>query len=144
MVSSRFFVAAALAAAMAVSACASGGARTAPIENVQEAPYGASVSGARSLSLTEYENAIIRAGAGRGWVFQREAPGHLVGTVEVRGKHTAVVDVYFNTKDFSIVYKDSTNLNYNAEKHVIHPNYNSWVSLLEQDIRKQVQIARAS
>lgn len=141
MISSKLLVAATLAAALAASGCAGG--RSAPIENVQEAPYGISASGSKQLSRSDYEAAIIRAGAGRGWVFERVAPGHLVGTVVVRGKHTAVVDIYYDAEDFSIVYKDSENLNYNPEKHTIHPNYNSWVSLLEQDIRKEVQIARA-
>lgn len=130
----------ALVGVMAVAGC-----RTAQVANVQSQTYGSSGLGyADRLTLEDYEKAIVKAGSKRGWLFSRVAPGHLVGTVEVRGKHKAVVDVMFDTKTFSILYKDSSHLNYDPATKKIHPNYNSWVKLLEQDIRAEIQALKAS
>lgn len=121
------------------------GCRTAQIENVADAPYGLSAStSAARLTLEDYEKAIIRAGSRRNWLFERVETGHLIGTNDVRGKHTAVVDVKFDTETFSITFNRSANLNHDAAKNVIHPNYNHWVRNLRKDIRAEVQLARAS
>ena len=113
---------------------------TVPIENVKNASYGTpSYTVTAPLTLDEYEQAIIRAGSKRNWVFERVGPGHLVGTNVVRGKHTAIVDVIFNAETFSITYKDSNNLKYDAATQEIHPNYNSWVDLLKGDIQTELQ-----
>ena len=113
---------------------------TVPIQNINDASYGtAGYSTTTPLTLDQYEQAIIRAGSTRGWVFERVGPGHLVATNVVRGKHTAVVDITFNTESFSITYKDSNNLKYDSAKQEIHPNYNSWVDLLKVDIQTELQ-----
>ncbi|MEO0823923.1 MAG: hypothetical protein AAF074_26375 [Pseudomonadota bacterium] len=133
-------VAAVVAAGLVLSGC-----RSATLQNVENAPYGdTGIASARQLTLDEYARAIVRAGTQRNWVFQSVAPGHLEGRVDVRGKHNAVVDVYYDAEVYSIVYKSSQNLKYDAAENTIHPNYNSWVQLLSQDIRAEVQRARAS
>ncbi|MEL6476510.1 MAG: hypothetical protein AAFR17_04220 [Pseudomonadota bacterium] len=117
------------------------GCRTAAVRNVQDQPFAAAAS-SRAPALGTVEKAIIRAGANRGWVFNREAPGHLIGNINVRGKHFAEIDVFFDREQFSILHKSSRNLNYDPAANVIHPNYNSWVTLLEQDVQKEIQLAR--
>jgi hypothetical protein len=117
---------------------------TVPIENVSNAPYGlASYTADEPLTLEDYEQAIVRAGSKRNWVFERVGPGHLVATNVVRGKHTAVVDITFDTESFSIDYKDSRNLKYDPSTQTIHPNYNAWVDLLKVDIQTEIQILDA-
>ncbi len=116
---------------------------TAALQNVNSAKYGVSATDSQR-TLSQYETAIIRAGADRGWVFQRIAPGHLEGTIDVRDRHRATVDIYFDTEEFSIIYKDSDNLNYDAAGNTIHRNYNNWVNNLEQDIVREVQLDRVS
>ncbi len=90
------------------------------------------------LTMEDYKNAIIRGGSKRGWTFQEEEPGHLVGNVAVRNKHFATVDVFFDTESFSISYKSSQNLNYNAGRNEIHPNYNSWIQNLQGEIQAEI------
>lgn len=124
--------------ALTLTAC-----NTTTLQNVNSASYGVA-STAQQLSLSQYETAIIRAGAERGWVFRRVGPGHLEGTIDVRNKHSATVDIFFDTQEFSIVYKDSDNLKYDAAARTIHRNYNSWVSNLERDIRREVQLERVA
>ncbi len=121
------------------------GCRSIKISNIESRTYAASGAAYSSnLSLEDYEKAIIRAGSKRNWVFRHVTPGQLEGAVTIRGKHTAVVDVFFDTSEFSIIYKDSQNLNFDADKGAIHPNYNSWVKLLGADIQSEIQLLRSA
>ena len=132
----KFVFPIALVAALALAGCRA----LVPVEDVDNAPYSlAAYTQAQPLTMYEYEQAIVRAGAKRNWVFEQVGPGHLVGTTVVRGKHTAVVDVFFDTETFSIHYKDSQNLKWDPERRKIHPNYNAWVDLLKSDIQAEFQ-----
>ena len=121
------------------------GCRYEPVSNINDAPYGLSATSTpRTLTMEDYEKAVIRAGVRRGWVFERVEEGHLIGTNTVRGKHTAVVDLKFDAETYSITLNRADNLNHNASTNQIHPNYNHWVRNLAKDIRTEVQLARAS
>jgi hypothetical protein len=122
-----------LLAAVAVAGC-----RAEPVYNATDIAYAPAATVTRSLTSTDYKNAIIRAGAERGWTFQDAGPGHLVGNLAVRGKHFATVDVFYDTESFTINYKESRNLEYDPATRQIHPNYNSWVQNLQQDIQAEV------
>lgn len=127
-----------LVAVLAVSGC-----RTAPINNVN-ASYPTASSSPRALTQNDYKRAIIRAGANRGWTFDDAGPGHLIGRVDVRGKHSAVVDLYFDRSTYRIEHQSSQGLNYDASKNAIHPNYNKWVQNLQRDIDREVIRAQTS
>lgn len=131
-----------LAGALLVLALAIAGCRAAPIYNPEDVAF-ATAPEPKALTLDDYRDAIIRAGAKRGWGFTEEAPGHLVGNVAVRAKHFATVDVLFDTQAFTIRHKSSRNLNYNADRGEIHPNYNSWISNLQQDIQAEITLMKA-
>lgn len=121
---------------LALAACRPGE----PVYNVAGASYGGVGYGAgQAVSLQDYERAIIRAGTKRKWNFQRLGPGHLEASTLVRGKHRATVDITFNTETFSITRKSTQNLEYDPSQGIIHPNYNSWISLLESDIKAEIQ-----
>lgn len=126
---------------VAAAAIALAGCRAAPIYNATDIVYPSPAE--RALTLDDYRGAIIRAGAKRGWTFNEEAPGHLVGTVSVRAKHFATVDVFFDTEKFSIAYKSSQNLNHDPSRGEIHPNYNAWVRNLQTDIETEIALLRA-
>ena len=110
-----------------------GCARTSPIQDINNAPV--TVATGKNYTLTDVKNAIMRAGAALGWQMQDVAPGHLVGTLNVR-THMAQVDIKYNTKTYSITYKDSSNLNYDGTK--IHSNYNGWIQNLDRGIKTQL------
>lgn len=131
----------AISAPLALGGCRA----TVPVTNVPETSYGsATYSDARKLTLSDYEKAIVRAGSYRGWIMKPIAPGQLEATNVVRGKHTVVVDIVFNTETYSIKYKDSKNMDWDAATRTIHPNYNTWVKLLEADIKAEIQRLHAS
>ncbi len=121
-------------ASVAVTGCRGGG----EIYNVKDAPV--NTASGSSPSLEEVQKAIVAAGAGRNWSMAVVKPGHIVGTLNIRS-HQAVVDILYNTKTYSIIYKDSTNLKYDAEKKTIHENYRSWIQILDNDIRARLTAA---
>ena len=48
----------------------------------------------------------------------------------------AKVDINYNTKTYSITYKDSSDLDYDGTK--IHKNYNGWIQNLDNAIKVQL------
>ncbi len=122
-----------------IAALALAGCRAAPLYSPSDIAFAEPPTTVTKVLTTEdYKNAIIRGGAKRGWTFQEEEPGHLIGDVAVRNKHFATVDIYFDTESFSISYKSSQNLNYNAGRNKIHPNYNSWIQNLQGEIQAEI------
>jgi hypothetical protein len=119
---------------IAVTGCRGGG----EIYNVKDAPI--NTASGSTPSLEDVQKAIITAGTGLNWSMAVVKPGHIVGTLNVRS-HTAVVDIMYNSKTYSITYKDSTNLKYDAEKKTIHGQYRSWIQDLDNNIRGRLTVA---
>jgi len=102
-----------------------------PIKNISNAPV---TSSKTDPTLDEVREAIKRAGIALGWGMKETSPGNIVATLILR-THTAVVQIKYDTKAYSIEYSDSTDLKYDATKQVIHRNYNGWVQNLNNAIR---------
>ena len=115
-------------AAAALAACT-----IQPIYNVKGAPV--ETPGGKPPTLAEVEKAVVRAGTALGWKMQPVRPGVMVGTLNLR-RHTAIVDVTFDTRTFNITYKDSVELDYDGTN--IHRNYNGWIQNLDKGIRAQL------
>lgn len=96
----------------------------APILNVTDAQV-KTLSG-KELTSDQATKAIVLAGMGLRWEMDIAAPGHIIGTLNLRD-HQAVVDITYNAKIYSIIYKNSRNLlvvDGNGNPAGIHPNYN--------------------
>lgn len=91
-------------------------------------------------SLEEVQKAIIQAGAALGWTMALVKPGEILGTLNVRS-HQAVVSIPYTSKSYSILYKDSSNLKYDADKQTIHENYTGWVQRLDGAIKSRLTAA---
>jgi len=118
------------------------GCVTAPIKNVENAPV-KTLSG-KELMLDQVTKAIVLAGMGLKWQMDVVTPGHIVGTLHLRS-HSAVVDITYDPKAYSIQYKSSTGLLYGEPNQVngpetreIHKNYNGWIENLDNAIRTQL------
>lgn len=120
---SRIFIV--LFAALSLSAC-----RSAPVYDVYKAPMGAPAD----VTLEDVTAAIKRAGTGLGWQMTEQGNGKIEGKLSLRS-HVAVVDIYFDTKKFSIIHRYSEKLNYDGTN--IHKNYNGWIQNLERAILAQ-------
>ena len=114
------------AAVFLLAAC-----RSSPILNIDNAPINISAT----HSSADIKKAIIRAGSALGWQMKSDRDGHLLATLILRS-HVAIVDITFDKKSYTIMYKDSKNLNYDGTN--IHSNYNGWIQNLNQNIQAQI------
>jgi hypothetical protein len=86
----------------------------------------------KPLTVEQVRKAIIAGGASKQWIASAQ-DGDKIRFTHTRGRHTAVVDVAYSAKSYSIRYVDSTDLNYSAKESggpIIHRTYNNWVSNL--------------
>ena len=110
------------------------GCAGAPIHNVENAPVNASKA---NYDLSDVTKGVIRAGTTLGWQMKEQTPGHIVGTLRLRD-HVAVVDITYTLDEYSINYKDSSNLKYDPSNNTIHKNYNGWIKNLTNGIDAQL------
>ena len=90
-----------------------------------------------TATMEEVEAAIKRAGVGLGWQVRTISPGLLEARLPIR-THLAVTAIRFHTQTFSITYKDSMNLKYNAGNKTSLSNFVSWVQNLQNAILAEV------
>jgi hypothetical protein len=119
---------------VAVIGCRGGG----QIYNVKDAPIQTATG--KQPSMEDVQNAIITAGVGLGWQMAVAKPGEIIGTLNLRS-HQAVVSIPYTTKQYSILYKSSNNLKYDAATQTIHENYLAWIQRLDGAIRTRVTAA---
>jgi hypothetical protein len=126
---SRMTVGALVLVAVLAAACA-----PAPVKNVADTPVRTDKA---DVTEADVAAAIKRAGAALGWAVLEDGPGKMTATLRLR-THTAVVDIPYDTGKYSIRYKESENLRYDAEKGTIHRNYNSWIQNLDAAIQREL------
>ena len=119
--------------ALVIAAAALAGCSTVPIMNVNETPVASAAN--KNLSNEQVRSAIVRAGTTLKWQMKDEGPNLLVGTLQLR-THTAVVEIPYSSRAYSIKYRSSVNLNEN--NGTIHKNYNGWIQNLTRDINAQL------
>lgn len=110
----------------------------APIYEVKSAPV-PSPSG-KELTMEQVRKEIMAAGVAAGWQMTDVKPGELLATYNIRS-HQAVVSIPYNAKDYSILYKNSSNLKYDADAKTIHQNYTGWIQRLDGAIRSRLSAA---
>ncbi|HWC50473.1 MAG TPA: hypothetical protein VG453_02245 [Nitrospira sp.] len=108
------------------------------VYQVKDAPV--QTASGKALTMDEVRKEIIAAGVAAGWQMTAATPGEIVGTLNIRS-HQAVVSIPYTAKNYSILYKDSTNLKYDASAQTIHENYASWIQRLDGAIRTRLAAA---
>ena len=109
------------------------GCRTAPVMDISDAPINTATGKTPSLSLVS--NEIVEAGVQLGWQMKKVKRGQISGTLYLRD-HMVKVTIDYSNKEYSITYKDSSNMQYDGTN--IHSNYNGWVQNLNNAISTQV------
>lgn len=110
------------------------GCRSNPVYNVSGAPVTTST---RNYSMGDVRGAILQAGASLGWQMKIVRPGLIIGTLYVR-EHMAKIEIPYDRNTYSILYRDSNNLDYDGFN--IHGNYNSWVQNLSNAINSRLSV----
>ncbi|HRD64949.1 MAG TPA: hypothetical protein PKY50_02225 [Candidatus Competibacter sp.] len=110
------------------------GCRSNPVYNVSGAPVTTST---RNYSMSDVRGAILQAGASLGWQMKPVRPGLITGTLYVR-EHMAKVEIPYDRNSYSILYRDSSNLDYDGAN--IHGNYNGWVQNLSNAINSRLSM----
>jgi hypothetical protein len=101
----------------------------APIKNLENLAIPARSDGTR-FTLDEVRALIMQGCTRREWKPDDEGNSRITCSILVRGRHYVKVDIPFNEDDYSILYLDSEEMNYNEAKQSIHRKYNGWVNNL--------------
>ena len=110
------------------------GCRSNPIYTVTDAPV---VTSTGNYSAKDVRNAILQAGASLGWQMNDVQPGLIIATLNVRD-HMVQVEIPYDRRTYSILYRDSINMNYNGSS--IHNNYTGWVQRLSAAINSRLSM----
>ncbi|MDG3087526.1 hypothetical protein P7F88_16235 [Vibrio hannami] len=102
-----------------------------PIMNIEDTPV------AYELTQQEVKQAIVRAAESRKWIVKDVSSNELKAEVFVRTHH-AVIKIPYNSTHYSLIYADSSNLLHEGDN--IHRNYNKWITLLNESIRRELGI----
>ena len=106
------------------------------INNIKNTPI-QSYQG-NSLSLPEIRQAIIKAGLQKKWVMEEARPGEITGRFNP-GRYSVEVAIPYSTKNYSILYRNSTGLKANGNK--IHRKYKRIINDLQNAIRTGITLA---
>jgi len=110
------------------------GCGTAQIKNVPSQSFDTSNN---HMTNDDVFKAIKIAGITLGWVIKKVDDHTVEATLRLRS-HVAVVIIKHDLKNYSITYKSSSNLKYDAEDKSIHSNYNGWITNLDNAIQVQL------
>lgn len=116
----------------AIVGCRAGG----QVYEVKDAP----VEADKPLTLDQVQKAIIDAGIKQTWIMTPVKPGEMLGEYNVQS-HQIHVLIPYTTKNYSILYKDSSNLRYDPVKRTIHVNYAKWIERLDNEIKARLKMA---
>lgn len=95
-----------------------------PITNYLDMPVKA--RGGKPLSQAEVRDAIVAGASARQWKVNYVGAGLLVAQRNIAGRHLVEVDIRYGPQQYSVIYRNSINMNYRASDASIHPNYNRW------------------
>jgi len=84
------------------------------------------------ITQKQVEKSIVKALIQKGWKVKSKTDGKIIADINVRDKHTAVIEITYTDKKYSINYVDSTNLKYDVRKNTIHKNYNNWIIYIDR------------
>jgi hypothetical protein len=108
-----------------------------PIMNFEAVP--AMTASGQPATVQQIRTALQAAGTPRGWQITQSSQSQSLAVLNVRGKHSVSADITYTRGQYSIKYRDSSNMNYEPSG-LIHPKYNMWVQTLMDETR--IQLAR--
>ncbi len=95
----------------------------------------------RRIPVTDVEQSILTACQKRKFICMVVSPGLISGRYVHNQSYLAEVTIPYSEQAFSIRYKDSVGMGYNAVKHKIKDDYNAWVDALAEHITAHLEHA---
>lgn len=108
------------------------------VRNVQSEPVPTTLSG-KQISMANVEKAIQIGARKLGWKTRVVKPGLIEANLALR-THRATVEIPYAQGEYSILYKDSANLDHADGR--IHRNYNRWVANLSHAIQSELTVVQ--
>jgi hypothetical protein len=112
-----------------------------PVPIVNHENVAITTQSAKPLTLEEVGKAIVTGARNHKWTVSPVAgQPKLQAKLDVRDKHTVVVEIDYSETAYSIRYLSSINMKYRVQDDVpvIHPFYNRWVSDLMKGIDSEL------
>lgn len=91
----------------------------------------------KNLSQEDVEKSILSAAYKRGWSPRVIKTGLIEARITVRS-HRASIEIPYSDNRYSIIYKDSKELDY--KNGTIHRNYNKWIMNLSNSIERELGV----
>ena len=126
----------ALTATLLVVTIVFSSAEAARVENLEGLAVPERTDGTR-FTLEEVQALITQGCDRRQWTPETEAETVITCSILVRGRHYVKVEIPFSEMDYSILYRDSAEMDYDEERQRIHRKYNGWVNNLRLMIDRQ-------
>ncbi|MFK0572391.1 hypothetical protein [Endozoicomonas sp.] len=89
-----------------------------------------------SISVDQVGRDIITAASRLGWKVTKNEPGMIEANLTEKDQHHMEVSIPYNSEQFTIRYRDSTNRNETDD--LFHRHYNKQAVLLEREIQAQL------
>lgn len=121
----------ALACALLLTACV-----PVPLQNYDNMPAMGFEN--QPLDMQQLERAIYVGAYNEGWTTVVVAPGHIVAT-HIETPRSVSVDILYDAHTYSIHYKSTQDMNYDAATGKIDPRYNRWTADLRDSINAAMQ-----
>ena len=110
---------------------AAAGGRPIPIVDPVDAPV--VWPGGTPGDVNIVKRAILAGLLIKGWTGEAVAPS-VIHAVLQRPDFRAKIDISYNATSYTVKYAASEHLDYDADKRLIHRNYNHWIELLRRAI----------
>lgn len=91
------------------------------------------------LTKVQIIRAMKKALTAKRWNIQKADETTVYATISTR-EHFASIEIPYTTSHYSIIYRDSRNLQ--AQGDMIHRNYNKWIALLNKQIQTELRLVK--
>ena len=88
-------------------------------------------------TLADVEKAILSVASRLDWMTKKGEDGEIQAKLIVR-THELVVTITFSSSEYTITYKDSKDLKYNASNQTVHGKARKWLDDLDHGIQKEL------
>ena len=103
-----------------------------PVDDVISQPVPSSIHNPQLV-----KELIMSSGIKLGWIFKEVDSSTLEGTLFMR-KYVARITIPYSSTEYSLIFKTSEQLRYDAEEDAVYTTDYTWMDALDQAIQKRL------